>query len=94
MTQRATAVSPGHVIITLYFHELVGEEAGGSKSLLDAVRGAEATGRMYVEAFTRAPTAGGEAALPQDGAAAGCPALRSCRKRPAFFGDLLVFPGC
>lgn len=94
VTWRGTAAFPGRVMITLCFHEFVGEEAGSSKSLLDAVHGVETTGKLYLEVPTRALAAGGEAALPQDGAAAGCPASRSCRKRSAFLRDLLVLQGC
>lgn len=90
MTQRGTTAFPGRVMITLCFHKLVSEEAGGGKSQLDAVHGAEATGRLYLEVPTQAPGTGSEAALPQDGAAAGCPAPRSCRKRSMFLRDLLV----
>lgn len=45
------------------------EEAGRGKSLLDKVHGAETTGSLYLEVPTQASRAGGEVALPQDGAA-------------------------
>ena len=93
MTQRGTAAFPGRVMITLCFHKLVGEEAGGGKSLLDAVHGAEITGGLYLDVPTQAPGAGSEAALPWDRAAAGSMAPVSCRKRPTFLRDLLVLRG-
>lgn len=52
MTWRGTAAFPAHVMITLCFHELVGEEAGSSRSLLDAAHGAETTGRLFLEVAT------------------------------------------
>lgn len=91
--QRDTAAFPGRVIITSCFHKLVGEEAGGGKLLLDAAHGAEPTGRLHLEVPMQAPRAGDEAALPWDGAAAGCLVPRSCRKMSTLLRDLLVLQG-
>lgn len=93
VTQGGTAAFPGRVMITLCFHKLVGEEAGGSKRLVGAAHGAETTGRLYLEVPTQAPGAGGEAALPWDGATAGCLAPRSCRKRSTFLKGPSGFAG-
>lgn len=84
VTQRGTAAFSGHVMITMFFHRLI------DAKLFDAVRGAETTVRVYIAGG--ATVAGSEAALPQD-RAAGCLALRACRKRSAFLKDLLVLHG-
>lgn len=67
----------------------MGEETGNAK-LFDAVHGAKTTARVSVSGG--AAVAGSEAALPQD-RAAGCLALRACRKRSTFLRDLLFSHG-